>query len=312
MNGAEVVIRRIEGLVSDLRAASVHVGVGELIDAMRSITHVDLSRRQNLRMALLATLVKRDTDLAVFDILFDVWFPAGVASRRSSGIALRDRLVRALTDDDDTRLVQLAKEAAAEGDKRYQRVVRDLGASTLATDALRHSQATGMASTPATLTAAVDRFLRALRREILARQRAEATNDDTAAPLRPEDVEIATASVLELDELRSAVRPLARRLVAKLHSAQRDRRGTLDMRRTIRRSLSAGGVPHDTVWRRRRPQRPDLWLICDVSGSVAEFAQVHNWSRQRSSRRNLQPSCFRVRRRDSRGHRYPCRPLPRH
>ena len=272
MSGAEVVISRMEGLVSDLRAASVPVGVGEVIDAMAAITHVGLSRRNDVRIALVSTLVKRDTDLAVFDILFDVWFPAGVASARSSGVPLRDRLVQALTDDDDTRLVQLAREAAAEGDKRYQRAVRDLGANTLATDALRHSRATGVAGTPATFTAAVDRFLRALRRELLARQRAEATDDDTAPPPRPEDVEIAGASVLELEELRSAVRPLARRLAAKLRNAQRDRRGTLDMRRTIRRSLSAGGVPHDTVWRRRRPKRPDLWLICDVSGSVAEFA----------------------------------------
>lgn len=273
MTGGEVVIRRMEGLVSDLRATSVPVGVGELIDAMAAVTHVDLSRRSDLRMALMSTLVKRDTDRSVFDILFDTWFPASVAIGQSSGVPLRDRLVQALTDDDDTRLVQLARETAAEGTRRYQRAVRELGASTLATDALRHSRATGMASTPATLTAAVDRFLRALRREILARQRAEATNDDTAALVRPEDIEIASATALELDELRSAVRPLARRLAAKLHNAQRDRRGTLDMRRTIRRSLSAGGVPHDTVWRRRRPQRPDLWLICDVSGSVAEFAR---------------------------------------
>jgi uncharacterized protein len=271
MSGGEVVIRRVEGLVSDLRATSVPIGVAELTDAMAAITHVDLSRRNEVRLALVSTLVKRASDYSVFDILFDVWFPAGVA--RPSGVPLRDRLVQALANDDDAQLVQLAREAAAEGPARYQRVVRELGASTLASDALRNSRATGMAGTPARLTAAVDRFLRALRKEILARQHAEAANCDAAALVRPENVEIAAASAVELDELRSAVRPLARRLAAKLHSAQRDRRGTLDMRRTIRRSLSAGGVPYDPVWRRRRPQRPDLWLICDVSGSVAEFAR---------------------------------------
>jgi uncharacterized protein with von Willebrand factor type A (vWA) domain len=271
MSGGEVVIRRVEGLVSDLRATSVPIGVAELTDAMAAITHVDLSRRNEVRLALVSTLVKRASDYSVFDILFDVWFPAGVA--RPSGVPLRDRLVQALANDDDTQLVQLAREAAAEGPARYQRAVRELGASTLVSDALRNSRATGMASTPARLTAAVDRFLRALRKEILARQHVEAANCDAAALVRPENVEIAAASAVELEELRSAVRPLARRLAAKLHSAQRDRRGTLDMRRTIRRSLSAGGVPHDPVWRRRRPQRPDLWLICDVSGSVAEFAR---------------------------------------
>jgi hypothetical protein len=37
--------------------------------------------------------------------------------------------------------------------------------------------------------------------------------------------------------------------------------------------MTSGGVPFDTAWRRRRPHRPDLWLLCDVSGSVAEFAR---------------------------------------
>ena len=44
-------------------------------------------------------------------------------------------------------------------------------------------------------------------------------------------------------------------------------------RRTVRRSLQAGGVPLDVVMRRRHPHRPELVLLCDVSGSVAEFAQ---------------------------------------
>ena len=118
MSGGEVVIRRVEGLVSDLRATSVPIGVGELTDAMAAITHVDLSRRNELRLALASTLVKRDTDYPVFDILFDVWFPAGVARGQLSGVPLRDRLVQALTNDDDTQLVQLAREAAAEGPAR--------------------------------------------------------------------------------------------------------------------------------------------------------------------------------------------------
>ena len=271
MSGGEVVIRRVEGLVSDLRATSVPIGVAELTDAMAAITHVDLSRRNEVRLALVSTLVKRASDYSVFDILFDVWFPAGVA--RPSGVPLRDRLVQALANDDDTQLVQLAREAAAEGPARYQRAVRELGASTLASDALRNSRATGMAGTPARLTAAVDRFLRALRKEILARQHAEAANSRRGG-ISPSG-ERRNRSCLRSRARRTPLRctPLARRLAAKLHSARRDRRGTLDMRRTIRRSLSAGGVPYDPVWRRRRPQRPDLWLICDVSGSVAEFAR---------------------------------------
>jgi uncharacterized protein with von Willebrand factor type A (vWA) domain len=45
------------------------------------------------------------------------------------------------------------------------------------------------------------------------------------------------------------------------------------MRRTARRSLSSGGVPIDPAFRRRQVHRPDLFVLCDLSGSVAEFAR---------------------------------------
>ena len=41
----------------------------------------------------------------------------------------------------------------------------------------------------------------------------------------------------------------------------------------MRRSLQSGGIPIDPVLRRRHPHRPDVVVLCDVSGSVAEFAQ---------------------------------------
>ncbi|CAM5286685.1 VWA domain-containing protein OS=Streptomyces griseomycini OX=66895 GN=FHS37_005557 PE=4 SV=1 [Streptomyces griseomycini] len=49
-------------------------------------------------------------------------------------------------------------------------------------------------------------------------------------------------------------------------------RGSIDLRRTLRGSLSTGGVPVRPVLRRRRPARPELVLLCDVSGSVSGFS----------------------------------------
>jgi hypothetical protein len=73
--------------------------------------------------------------------------------------------------------------------------------------------------------------------------------------------------------MRQTVRPLARRLAARLAWRDRRRHGRVDMRRTIRHSLNTGGVPADLAFHHRSRTRPDLWLLCDVSGSVAEFAR---------------------------------------
>ncbi len=77
----------------------------------------------------------------------------------------------------------------------------------------------------------------------------------------------------DLDEMRREIYPLARRLAARLAKEQHSRRrGPLDVRRTVRASISTGGVPLVTHHRPRRPHRTDLVVLCDVSGSVANFA----------------------------------------
>jgi uncharacterized protein with von Willebrand factor type A (vWA) domain len=50
------------------------------------------------------------------------------------------------------------------------------------------------------------------------------------------------------------------------------RAGRLDVRRTVRASLSSGGVPLTTVHKPHKPHKPELVVLCDVSGSVAAFA----------------------------------------
>jgi uncharacterized protein with von Willebrand factor type A (vWA) domain len=42
----------------------------------------------------------------------------------------------------------------------------------------------------------------------------------------------------------------------------------VDVRRTMRASLETGGVPIDLRYRPRRPRRPELYVLCDVSTSV--------------------------------------------
>lgn len=89
-----------------------------------------------------------------------------------------------------------------------------------------------------------------------------------------EDIDFLGASPTELRRMREAIRPLAQKLVARIARRRRyRRRGRLDVRRTLRRSLSAGGVPLDPAFRHPRASKPELYLLCDISGSVSEFAR---------------------------------------
>ncbi|MGH2663245.1 MAG: vWA domain-containing protein [Actinomycetota bacterium] len=89
-----------------------------------------------------------------------------------------------------------------------------------------------------------------------------------------EDVDFLSASPTELREMRAAIRPLAQKLASRIARRRRFRRhGRLDVRRTMRRSLQTGGVPMEPAFRYPRASKPDLYLLCDISGSVSEFAR---------------------------------------
>ena len=110
-----------------------------------------------------------------------------------------------------------------------------------------------------------------IRRQMVADRGADAVARTLRRPL-PEDVEFLQASQPDSAMLRAVLQPLARKLAARLQSSRRRRaRGVLDFRRTIRRSISVGGIA-DPVFRPRRPAKPQLVVIADISGSVASFA----------------------------------------
>ena len=113
----------------------------------------------------------------------------------------------------------------------------------------------------------------AIRRELVEHRQGHDTMKGLG-DLPIEDIDFLGASPTELRRMREAIRPLAQKLAARIARRRRyRRRGRLDVRRTLRRSLSAGGVPLDPAFRHPRASKPDLYLLCDISGSVSEFAR---------------------------------------
>jgi hypothetical protein len=112
-----------------------------------------------------------------------------------------------------------------------------------------------------------------IRRRLVADRGVEALARSLRKPL-PEDVDFMHATREELVQIRKAIQPLARKLQARLARKRRHlRRGALDFRATIRHSLSYGGVPAEPRFRHPKPTKPEIFVIADISGSVAAFAR---------------------------------------
>jgi uncharacterized protein len=304
-------IDRTVALSGALRRAGVAVSVAETLDAARVLAAVPLLDREALRAGLAAASCKRAAHRETFDRLFDLYFPAATGDPADAPAPpgpttpprpgqpdplreeLRERLLDALARGDDEALRALAREAVATmGQLQGQaqgaaswfgyRALRRLAPETLVArllDALLGDAPRGGLAERVARQVAAER-IRAFEDAVAAEARrrlAEDRGPDAVAPtvVRPpvEEVDFLRAGRAELEELRRQVQPLARRLATRLAQRRHHRRaGRLDFRRTVRASLATGGVPVVTRHRPPRPHKPDLVLLCDVSGSVAGFA----------------------------------------
>jgi uncharacterized protein len=112
----------------------------------------------------------------------------------------------------------------------------------------------------------------AIRRALVADRGARAVRATMRVRLA-EDIDVVTASAAELAAMTEAIGPLVQRLTYVLAQLAVRRKRKLSMRRTLHRSMGTGGVPFRLVTEAARPPRPEIVVLCDMSGSVAAFSR---------------------------------------
>ncbi|MBV9291726.1 MAG: VWA domain-containing protein [Frankiales bacterium] len=205
---------------------------------------------------------------------------------------LREALRDVLLSDDDEAIRRLARQAVtglgrADTQPGRQswftyRVLRAMSPETLLASLLESvlagQERGGLAEKVARqmLAERIRKFEEAVEAEVrrrLAEDRGVDNISKTAVKPLIDQVDFLRASRDEIAELRRTVYPIARRLATRLTAKRRlGRSGRLDVRRTVRASLSSGGVPLTTIHKPHKPHKPELVVLCDVSGSVAAFA----------------------------------------
>lgn len=295
------------GFVEALRTRGIPVGPSETVDAGQVMSALDLLDRAALRAGLACALLRRPTHRPTFDALFDLWFPAAIGDRSAAEqveiprgddgapdlAALREMLAELLAADDTAQLQALAAQLV-EQLGRYQsatgasysayQALRDVAPESLLTKImaglLGGAPDGGDFDTEIARRTARNRVAE-FRRSVEAETRRRSAErlgrervSNYGVPRQADETDFLRASESELAQLRRSVHSLARLLASRLAARRRRARaGEIDLRRTLRKSMSTGGVPIDLVRRKPRPSRPELALLCDVSGSVAGFSQ---------------------------------------
>jgi len=289
------------------RGAGVRVSPAESIDAMKAVADVGFADRGILRDTLLLTLAKSEDEKQALGACFDLFFsqpevkdpavpedadesasaeqPAGETPSGDAGAPSPElgELAQMLMSQDRNAIAASmanAANAAALSDIRYftqrgifsTRILDALGIQRLRDDldALTATNPAEAERLAAALEALRENVRDVVSQALLLYGREETEN------LRHEILRNAPLARLErrqVEQMKALIRAIARRLRERYSKPRkRQRRGHLDIRRTLRRNAAWGGVPFLTSWKRRHRDRPRIVAICDVSGSVAQVS----------------------------------------
>ncbi len=294
---AGMAVRLLE-LGEELRREGVPVGTSELLDAFAVLREIEWTSQRDFREALAATLAKSQDDRRVFELVFERFFfraveLAAVTEGLSEGVpgdhgdldleelteeqldALRREIAAALKEGSEGAMRDLARMAIAAFGRRQE------GSGVVGVDVQRIRRALGLRAEPQPELPPEDprreglprdalrRFEALLRREL---ERAQVQRTGSLPPARPLgelDRALPAGPLQDLAAVHRVVAQLRRRLATRGHQTRGHRHHAhVDVRRTMRASLQTGGVPVVLKYRPRRPRRPEIYVLCDVSTSV--------------------------------------------
>lgn len=296
----EGLAERVTDFARELRQHGVAVSAAEIVDALQAVAIVPLEHREVLRASLASALCKEPALRPRFDRLFDLYFPvrrpesADTTSRAADEQDPAEALAEALRTNDRARLRDLAQQRVSEHgdvdgsaniseDASVFRALRGLNLDAILNRLYEDEvEGTGLSvlerrAVTEDLSDRMETFRGMLTDEVFSAMVDQVGPQEVAGRSRrppPDEIDFLWASRSDVEGMRSALAPLARKLAQSLsHRRRAARRGRLDVRRTIRRSLSTGGAFVEPRFRRPVAGKPDIVLLCDISGSMRAFAR---------------------------------------
>lgn len=291
--------RPLTNFIRALRSSEVRVSTGEALDAANTLKLIGYADRGMLKDSLACVLAKSPEEKITFDELFELYFSRkDVGSQAeqeeadtstASSVEGESPDLAELMESGDETAISLALEKAAEAagvdNIRFstqvayyaQQMLKQMGGESLQArllEALQQGGQEGDAEAQRLIDVRRDATLRARERaekafQVFGAGETQQFRDDYAA-----EKKLSALDRSDMERMKRLIAKIAKRLAVK-HSRRKRRRnrGQLDVRRTMRANAGFDGVPFNVVWRQKRKDRPKIVVICDVSGSVAQYVR---------------------------------------
>jgi hypothetical protein len=284
-----------------LRDANITVSADELLALFNALPHISLLEKNVFRQTLKTTLIKDYTDIPIFDKCFEDFFCPGddlqeavvrAFSEMKSREIIRDNtgmppdeaaeLERALSDFldrlpdtiildnnlEDILAIFLEELARSESSGGAGMMLFNVSSRNVSAGHNGPAGQEGMAGSFPELAGALNNMLKKRLSDkkigIQLRDREEYLLHKFIYQITPE----------EINEMNDLIRRFGQKLKNRISlRKKRVKHGGIDIKRMLRLSLQYGGVPFKIFHKDRRVDRPELVILCDISGSVNQYSR---------------------------------------
>ena len=269
-----------------LRNSGLNIGISEIMDALRVLTVLDLTDKEQVYCGLASVLAKSGHDARVFDDAFHSFFvPEEIRTAQMAEYFSKQQERREMKEE-----LKFQEQPMNVSEKDL-----DTYASLTEGERQRIRDFLDKAGQGANVTQDLKPMFEQQLQSILQRQRDkmwqqqimplettgveawDAILYDMARQCGDEELLLKNIADIKDDEMKEAVvliRQLARRLATRIGRRYKSSSGrkVVDVRKSIRNGLRYGGVLMNLKYKRRRIQKPNVILIADVSGSMLKYS----------------------------------------
>jgi hypothetical protein len=276
----------------NLRNEGVRISVLETIDAITTIKHIGYGDKESFKYALSAALIKSEEDALIFEKqfesffnikLFDLDYNHGIFDAAKTPEKKWSDLTESIINKDDSQFLELFNKAidiSGLDEMRYriqqgmyvQKIMDQMGIKNLEGDItyLSKMKIPGVESMVSALEKKKKDLLDFIDAYVKSQYelREGRRNKDTLEN-RLQYTRFAELKEHEMEEMKTIINRFVKKIYARYSKRKVNyKKGFLDVKKTIRKNSSTDGMLFDIQWRFKKINRPDVYVICDISNSV--------------------------------------------
>lgn len=285
----------LQEFLASLRNAGVRVSMSETLDAAAAAKTVGYQDRQILKDSLSTSLAKSLREKRIFNDCFDRFFsaesmkswddfspadrvPVPDVSPLAAMILTGDRTGLSVSMSVAARRVDVSAISFFTQKSMYiQRILQEMGQEGLKQDIYRMSEPEGSWSKQSleALQAGRERLFEEVRDFVEKQYALHASSvPEQIMESYLKRVSLSNVEQRDVERMRRIIQKMVQRLNDRYSRRRKTaRKGTLDLKTTLRKNISYHGLIFEPCWKGKKIDRPELMVLCDVSRSVQAYSR---------------------------------------